>query len=92
MADICNFLSIGLLLNHLDSGRQVVQPHLVEGKIPEELLVIVGVKRDMRSTVSIAARVSQPDIISSIDSYEGRCFVNIVANKAVGCINDAMLE
>ena len=92
MTNICNFLSIGLLLNHLDSGRQVVQSHLVEGKIPEELLVMVGVKRDMRSTVCIAARVSQPDIISSTCCYKSWRYICIVHDPGIGRVETTVLE
>ena len=58
MSDVCNFLSISLILDHVNDSWYIILGHILKSEVPELLLVGVGIQFLMLTTERIAARVT----------------------------------
>ena len=92
MPHIGNLLPAGLALDCINDSRQVIGAHVEPREIPELLLVVIRVQADIRATVGVPSRVSQPDIIAGTSGHERRSHVRIVHDPAVGRVQNTMLE
>ena len=68
MSNICNFLDTGLTKHKLEKGRLIIFCHLFKRVIPESfcMLIIIGIKENVISAVTVASRIVHPNIVAEI--------------------------
>jgi len=67
VADVVHLLVARLAQDVVDVGRQVVLAHLVEGEVPE--LLVVAVQAGVVLRVPIAPRVAHPHVVAQIGQH-----------------------
>ena len=92
MTNVGNFLTFSFLLDHVDHGRQVILSHLVPAEVPIFLLILVVVPGGVAETVSVASRVSKPDIVAGASSHKSRRYFCVIDDPTEGRVDDAVLE
>jgi len=92
MADVCDFLATSHMLNHVDDGGKIVLAHILPREIPEGLVVVVGIKVSVMTTIGVSAGVAEPHIVASASSHKCGSNVSIVDNPGVSGVKNTMLH
>lgn len=67
VADVVQLLVAGLAQDIVYVGRQVILAHLVEGKVPE--LLVIAVEAGVVLGVAVATRVAHPNVVAEIGEH-----------------------
>lgn len=91
MADIANFIQLGMISNVVNLSRRIKLAHLRERKLPV-LLILLPVESFVAQAVLDASLVSKPNIIACSKQFE--CWSNIreVHDPAISGISNTMLQ
>jgi len=92
MSDIADFLYACKIGDVVEVGGYIVLAHLLKVVSPELAFVLVRIKRNMSTTIGIAAGVAKPDIITLTRSDECGSNIGPIHEKSVSCIHETMLH
>jgi hypothetical protein len=90
VAHIVRFL-VGELVDVGEEGGEVVVSHVLEGELPE-LLVLVRVVLGVVPGMFVPPAVAQPDIVAFVGEHEGWSLALVVDEPSIGAVQEAVLQ